>query len=393
MSPYIRSASITSPEEELAVVSKARLAWTPDGMIRVLFVRGSAYERGYQHGYLLRAEVRDNLLTLYRRASSKYPLEEMFSEAYERMSRFIPPEYLDEMQGLAHGSKLPLHVVHAVHALPEISEWGGKRKIRDTVKRMIDGELGTSCSNLCADASATADGKFYTVRILDWGLHRISKLHEYPLITINQPPNGIVSANIGWIGFLGAISGMNAEGITLGEKGYGDPEGETLSGMPMSFLLREVLSRAKDISQARRIVESIVGTNSYMFLISDGKARQSEIFIKDHKRFMSFKRGEAFIDPERNQNVPVISDVQYGGHYLDRMQELLTRYHGALNPELLMQTIIPQIAMGGNFQNVIYDPVDLKFWVAYAPDVKSRAAEQRYTFFDLGQALGRSVVP
>ena len=57
--------------------------------------------------------------------------------------------------------------------------------------------------------------------------------------------------------------------------------------------------------------------------------------------------------------------------------------------KLLMKEIIPSISMPSNFQNVIYDPVNLKFWVANAFDKSSRAADGQYLEFDLKAAIAR----
>jgi hypothetical protein len=58
----IRSDVIQSVEQEKEILAKAKVGWTEDGKVRVLYVSGSPYERGYQHGVLLRKEVQDNLL-------------------------------------------------------------------------------------------------------------------------------------------------------------------------------------------------------------------------------------------------------------------------------------------------------------------------------------------
>ena len=383
----IRSDYYDTLEQADAVVKKARVDWTSDGKVRVLYVQGSPYDRGYQHGKLLREEIKENIGYLYEKALSKFHFEELFDEVYERMRPFMPEEYVQEMHGLAHGSRLPLRIIHGIHVLPEIGEWGGKRKIKDVVKRMMAGEMGTSCSNLCASGSSTADGSMYSARLLDWGLHRISRLHQYPLITIGKPEKGNIYCNIGWVGFLGAISGMNDKGITLGEMGYGDPAGETLRGKPMPFLLRDVLTYAQNLKDVRRIIETSPGTNAFVFLMTDGKTREGEIYIREHNRFKVEKPGKDIED--RNNKVPGIKDIVYGGHYNDRMNAQLTAHHGKLTPEILMKEIIPAIAMPSNFQNVVYDPVHLRFWVANAKDKETRAADQEYTFFDLKEALSK----
>jgi len=289
------------------------------------------------------------------------------------------------MHGLAHGARMPLHVIHHIHALPSITEWGGKKRLKGIVKQMMDGEFGTSCSNISATGAATSGGEPYAVRVLDWGLHKISKLHEYPLLTVTHHPSGIASVNVGWVGFLGAVSGMNAEGITLGEMGYGDPPNETLAGRPMPFVLRDILSYAKDLGDVRRIIKESPGDNSFAYVMTDGKTGLGELYIRDRDRFIVFEHGSDIAEGEKN--FPGIPGMVYGGHFDAKMTELLGRYQGELTPELLMQEIIPQIAMKSNFHNVIYRPRALQLWVSNAKSPEERAAEQPYTFFDLKEAL------
>lgn len=383
--PMIRSDVITSPEKEKEILSKAKLGWTDNGRIRVIYLSGNAYERGYQQGVLLRDEIQRNLKYFYKQAVNKFYFSELFDEAYERMRPFIPQDYVDEMQGLAHGSKLPLSMIHAIHALPEVGEWDGKKHLREIVHQMMDGVLATSCSNISVTGSASADGKQYTVRVLDWGLHKISKLHEYPLIAVNKPDHGLAYVNIGWVGFLGAISGMNEQGITLGEMGYGGPPNETLRGKPMPFLLRDVLAYANNLSDVRKIISESPGTNSFVYLMSDGKSGEAELYVRDRDRFLTFKPGQEVSD--KDHNFPAVKDAIYGGPDSRPLNQCVQDFYGKITPEVIMKDIVPKIALKSNFQNVIYVPKDLTFWVTNAASSEERAAEQPYTFFDFGKAL------
>ena len=381
----IRSDIIQSVEQEREILSRAKVGWTENGAVRVLYVSGTPYERGYQHGVLLREEVQENLLALYKGVLSKFRFEELLEESYERQRPFIPQEYIDEMHGLAHGARLPLKIVHAIHALPEITEWGGKKKLKKVIKDMMDGVYGTSCSNFTAGTNTTTDGTLYTVRVLDWGLHKISKLHEYPLLTVNVPEKGLSSVNIGWAGFLGAVSGMNEEQITLGEMGYGDPEGETMRGKPMPFLLRDVLTYAKNLKDVRKIIVESVATNSFVFLMSDGKNNTAELYLRDRNRFEVHHSGHEIKDT--NKTFPAINGMLYGGHYGEKMTKILSEKRGALTPKNIMEEVIPFIAMPSNFQNVLYDPTHLQLWFNNAKSPSERAAEQPYTHFDFGAGL------
>jgi hypothetical protein len=311
----------------------------------------------------------------------------MLDEAFERQRPFIKEEEFAEMRGLAHGARLPLSLVHRIHAIPELSEWGGMKRIRELVKKMLKEDLGTTCSNFAALPNYTADNVMYVTRILDWGLHRISKLHNYPLIAINIPDNGIPFANIGWAGFVGAVSGMNAAGITLGEMGYGDPDNETLSGRPMIFMLREILQKANTLQTAEEIVFNSVPTNSYVFLFADGKTKNASIIFRDRDRFERYSAGEQIYDSKRKIALPAIPNLVYAGHYREKMSSQLATFHGRLKLEELKSELIPSFAMPSNFQNVIYLPENLTFWVNYAANSKTPAHKSNFTFFDLGKAL------
>ena len=390
----VRSPYITSEEQEREIMSRAKLSRTEDERIRVVFVSGTPYEMGYQHGKLLREEVNDNLGYIYDQALRKFHFQELFAEVYERMRPHIPQKYIEEMHGLAHGARMPLHVVHHLHILPSIGEWGGKREIGEILKQMMSGELGTSCSNLAGSAAATKDGNIYAVRILDWGLHRISKLHKYPLLTVGVPNEGNPYCNIGWCGFLGAVSGINAQGITLGEMGYGDPPNEILEGKPMPFMLRDVLEDANNLADVRTIIGESKPTASFGFLMTDGKTSEAELYVRDPDRFVSFPPDHEIVDVRADRKgkikeefFPSRPGTVYGGHYGDVMANLLAEYNGHLTPELLMDTIIPKMVMKSNFQNVVYDPKRLRFWVNNAKSKSVSAKNQPYTLFEFGREL------
>jgi hypothetical protein len=178
---------------------------------------------------------------------------------------------------------------------------------------------------------------------------------------------------------------MNAQGITLGEMGYGDPEGETMRGMPMPFVLRHVLTYAKNLADVRRIISTSPPTNSFVYLMSDGKNNTSELYLRDPFRFEVHKPGEILKD--RDNLFPAIPDVLYGGHYQDRMTKALSEHRGEITPEVIMKDVIPVIAMPSNFQNVLYEPRGLQIWFNNAKGPKLRAAEQPYTYFNLREAL------
>ena len=366
-------------------MSRAKLDWTADGRVRVLYTQGTPYEEGYQQGKLLRKEVQDNIGFIYEQGVKKFRFAEFFAEVWERMRPFMPQAYIDELHGLAHGARMPLHVLQHAHIFPDFGEWGGKKKLKKVIDQMLAGTLATTCSNFAVNRSATADGKHYAVRVLDWGMHKISHLHHYPLFHVSVPNEGLPSCNAAWVGFIGCVSGINSQGITIGEMGYGDNESEILEGTPMVMMLRDVMKKSSNLAEVRKVLQETPPTASYVFLMTDGKTGESELYVRDPSRFLVFHPDQEIQD--KKEHILPIKDTLYGGHYNDRMTALLNELHGKITPEVIMQDIIPKIAMPSNFQNVIYEPAALKVWVNVAKSKSEWAASQPYSFYDFGAGL------
>lgn len=94
------------------------------------------------------------------------------------------------------------------------------------------------------------------MRALDWDAG--NPINKYPLITVYHPSdkNSQVHANIGWIGFVGALTGMSPK-ITIGEKVWLPPNHSvkmTRYGNPWTYVLRDVLYDAVNMSQAISIL-------------------------------------------------------------------------------------------------------------------------------------------
>src|SRR5262249_42990396 len=169
----------------------------------VLRLRGSPYERGYQHGFLFREEVRASVQGFLSYVYHEFPLgkyaaQALLDYAYHCFLPFIPQSYREEMQGLADGAGLPLRDIHRVHAAPDLFE--------------LRGIVG--CASFAAFGRATPDGHLYHLRNLDWIF--AAGVQQHPLLLM-YPETGVV--NIGYAGFLGVVSGMNQAGISLGQIG------------------------------------------------------------------------------------------------------------------------------------------------------------------------------
>ena len=124
------------------------------------------------------------------------------------------------------------------------------------------------CSGFAIANTATKDGTLYHGRVLDyatdWGLQ------EHALLIVAEPDGGIPFVNVTYAGFIGSVTGMNAEHVSVGEMG-----GRGLglwSGVPMAFLVREVLEKGKDLETAISIFRDNERTCQYYYVVADGKS-------------------------------------------------------------------------------------------------------------------------
>jgi isopenicillin-N N-acyltransferase like protein len=383
--PRVQSI-LDEPKPDRAVTHAGRVEYVgdDDNRITVLYVTGTPYEMGYEQGHLLATQVRGTIRGVQKGANKFLPkalresnlltkrdekdiINDFLDHAWHLMARYAPREDLEEMRGLADGSGIPLDVIHRMHAIPDTGE--------------------TSCSGLVANGSATKDGHVYQLRILDYGAN--FNLQRRPLITVYRPTTE--SANmyvtIGWIGFVGAISGVNEKGVALSEMGFGNPPGETLAGTPMPFLLKNVLRYADTAEEAAAIIRAARRTNSYVYFLGD-KHNAPIGMITSAQECVAYHANDRDTLEVGRKTLPQFHDVVYGGHYEDKQARLVREMQGKVDVPAI-QELARQIAMKSNLQTVIYDLTADKIWVANRKD-NIRAADRPYVEFSLADAWKKS---
>ena len=377
---------LTDPPLDRTITHTGHLEYIgdDDNRITVLYVTGTSYEMGYEHGLLLGAQVRETIKDVQVGADKLLPkilrnsklistrdkdqiVNEFLDRAWKMMARYAPKEDLEEMEGLAAGSGIPLDVIHRMHALPDVGE--------------------TSCSGMVAKGNATQDGHTYQLRILDYGAN--FNLQQRPLITVYHPTteNANDYVTIGWIGFVGAVSGMNAKGVALSEMGFGNPPGETLAGTPMPFMLKNVLRYADTADDGAAIIRATRRTNSYVYFLGD-RHDGAVGMVTSAQRCLAYHANEKEELVVDGKTMPQFHNIVYGGHYEDKQEKLVNEMQGKIDVAAI-QDLAKKIAMKSNLQTVIYDLTADKIWVANRKD-STRASDRPYVEFSLADAWNKS---
>ena len=341
--------------------------------VTVIDVWGTPYQMGFAHGRLVKGELAGYWETFFGLIKQQMGVKDaQLDEAWQVMSRHIAPEFLEEMQGLADGAGVPLRWVRWMHVIPDLS-WLPP--------------LHYQCSYYAAWGKAVPDGHLYQMRALDYW--REAKVQDRPAIILYRPQRGIPFASVGWIGWLGVASGLNAKGIALSEIGdaFG-PEHETMDAEPWVFMARRVLQYADSLPAAVDIIRGAKRMSSYDFLIGDGKAKSARQVITAKDIFREYDWQGT---PHQQ---PALEDVVYLSMSLEnatwnrKLYDRLKANYGHLTAQVAMSDLMPRVGTG-DLHAVAYDATALKLWVANAEGTDSPAYNRPYVLFDLRAALAK----
>ncbi|MFG0295672.1 MAG: C45 family autoproteolytic acyltransferase/hydrolase [Maioricimonas sp. JB045] len=336
----------------------------------VLHLKGTPYEIGYQHGALLRESARQNLEHIVNGEGSRQLIEfgpikvtprDAILSILTIQRPHVPQKYFDELAGLAAGSGMELQDVQIGNFIPELFH----------------------CSGFALMNSATQDGTLYHGRVLDyatdWGLQ------NHAVIMVCEPEGGIPFVNVTYAGFIGSVTGMNAEHVSIGEMGGGGLG--HWQGVPMAFLVREGLERGKTLDDVLTIFRENPRTCEYFYVVADAKTNEAVGMEASWDVMEVIRPGEAH--PLLPSPVKDCALLSAGSRY----EELVRRVeagHGRFTAETAMKLMERPVAMKSNLHNVLFEPKTTRFWVANAGADGSPAAEQAYHAFQLSELLKRT---
>jgi isopenicillin-N N-acyltransferase-like protein len=122
------------------------------------------------------------------------------------------------------------------------------------------------CTSFAFDEGATADGHVLLARAFDFEAGDL--LDRDKAVFLVREDGAIPFASVAWPGFVGAVTGMNAEGVVVVVHGA-RARTPVPEGIPVAFSLREVLQGAHDTAEAVRILQSQSIMVSHIVFVAD----------------------------------------------------------------------------------------------------------------------------
>jgi len=386
----------------------------------VLWLHGTPYEMGFQHGQLLKDTIKDAmdfvegdplLKSIPSLAESMGILQLAEDTSYQ--------DVIDECQGLIDGAEEERFNMSYCMAL----------NFGDVMLENIpfkSGE-GPGCTEIVSSGVANEDGRLYHARNLDWGSMDISIIHQHPVIFVRQPKDAIAHAFVGFPLNISPYTGMNAAGLSICSN-EADPLDETQKdkvGRSHVQMLYMLLKSASSLSEAREFLTGEDHMSSETIVVADGNTKEAGVFemTAAHMKERNLTDGlvyavNHFLDPEMAEYDAVQNpDEVIAGNIEDsslmrlwRLEQLVDKdgedtLYGQLGPEnmiaVMRDTVNPltKVAAGYDIENpdnnagigtngpmhfVLFDPEKLLFWVAAG---KLPIGEQPFKCFSLGKLL------
>lgn len=354
-----------------------------------LYVEGNPLEIGLATGALSDSLLKKQEQIFFSRIEDIVPskfqqrLLRNFLKWYNRkLYQNVPDEYQTEIYGVSqyashdfdnlapqYQRNLYLHAAHDIgHALQDLALVG--------------------CSSFAAWGEKSEDGHLILGRNFDFYVN--DAFAENKIVAFINPKEGHPFMMVTWAGMIGAVSGMNKEGLTV-TINAGKSKIPMTAKTPISILTREILQHAQNIDEAIAIAKKrkvFVSESIMVGSAQDNKAVLIEVSPKKMDVYdvpnsnqlicSNHFQSDAFKNDERNQIQIANSHSKYR---FDRMQELFAE-SPKINPEIASQILrnkdgLQNIPLGyGNekalnqlmaHHGIIFKPKEKLVWVSANP--------------------------
>jgi hypothetical protein len=302
-----------------ASVTRHGPAWRyPQDGWHVLHIEGAPYERGFQHGKLLAAEIVDYIESLASIQSPKSPHEAWRDKRMLANALFLrryDSEYLEEMKGIADGAasagaeyagrRLDLIDIVTINSDIEVEFLAGgleasatgldRRKFDQPQYSQPKANLQEHCSGFVATGPATADGRIVVGHIT---MSSVGYVRHYNVWLDVRPDQGrrvVMQTFPGGI-FSGLDYHINDGGLIISETTIRQTKFNP-AGKSLASRTRRAAQYADSIDRAVEILgDSSNGLYTNQWLLADLKTNEIAMFElgTDQTRLWRSSRNEWF---------------------------------------------------------------------------------------------------
>lgn len=328
----------------------------------VLLVGGTPEQMGAAHGTLLGDKARrltERVLYVVGAADSIESgvwFFDRMEEIQRRTLPHIPPRFLAECDALSNAAGVSRQEGRFANLFPERFH----------------------CSGVAVRGKATPDGRVLHARVLDY--MRDINLQDAAIVAVFMPEGRNAWMSLGYAGFIGTVTAMNAQGLAIGEMGGGGVG--DWDGLPMTFLLRDIMERAATVEEGLEILRTTPRTCEYYYVLSD-KSRAMAAVHADARQLTILRPGQQH---PRLPLVPEDTVLVSGPDRAKVLSDRLQQHYGQIDVARMIEIIKRPVAMTSNLHDAIFSPETLEMWCADAGR-RTPACDEPYTQVDLAELI------
>ena len=378
---------VENPSKDFYRIGRNKLRKNSNGLWE-LYVEGKPFERGVIIGKLTQKLIYkqekafvDQISKLIPSKNYLYFLKYFIAWFNRDLDQHINKEYLDEIYGIS------------LYASDEFSY------ISDNYQRILNyhaahdighallGMNMVGCTSFSVWNDKSQDSSLIIGRNFDFYVG--DKFAEDKLICFVKPEKGYGFVIISWGGMIGAVSGMNTEGLTV-TLNAAKSEIPFKAKTPVSILAREILQYASTIEEALKIAKQKQSFISESIMIGSAKDNKTIIIEKSTSKTILFSTNDNCIICSNHYQSDAFSNDEYN---IENISNSSSKYRFLRVEELLknefplnyssVATILrnrnglnnKNIGMGNEksinqliaHHSIIFKPKEKFFWISTSP--------------------------
>ncbi|MGK7911495.1 MAG: C45 family autoproteolytic acyltransferase/hydrolase [Synechococcus sp.] len=255
----------------------------------VLFLKGTDYEIGLQHGRILKTEIQAltrNFFDAFAQGAGKLFYDYIAPSRLYHLFKAVPQHYQAELHGMADGAELPLSSILLINFF-------------DDILNLLELGWAYSCSTVAAKG---AGARTLMGRNLDYNGDVGNLVRNYQAIVVRQPHNAPATASVTVAGQVGILTGMNQHGLSLGSMTSQSTE-QDWNGLGCSILYRLMLDRTSNVSEAITLFQDSTPAQGNNLMLADANAGARLEFTSARHRITHLAQqplgmSNHFLDPE-----------------------------------------------------------------------------------------------
>jgi len=295
----------------------------------------------------------------------------------------IDEQYKAEIYGISQYASPNLD--HIAEPYPRVMYFHGAHDIGHALQDLAL----VGCSSFAAWGDQTEDGKMIIARNFDFYVGE--EFAKNKIIAFVKPDEGHNFMSVTWGGFIGVLSGMNDQGLTV-TINAGKSDFPLVAKTPISLVTREILQYASTIEEAIAIAKKREVFVSESIFVGSAKDKRAALIEVSPNNFGVYEvpnsasqlicsnhfQSAAYANDKKNQKHILESHSQYR---FERMEELL-KVNPKVNPEIAVEILRDkkglderEIGYGNEkalnqllaHHGIVFKPEDLMVWVSSNP--------------------------